>query len=134
MWRLQPWHSNLGSRYIKTPKLYMTDSGLLAHLMNADAGRVAHDAALAGQVFETFVAMELLRQREWSRNSPALFHYRDSQQREIDVVMEFRGGAVAGVEVKTAATITSKDSQGSSSGRVLRAAVQAFSAAPTSGS
>jgi predicted AAA+ superfamily ATPase len=112
VWRLQPWHSNLGSRYIKSPKLYMTDSGLLAHLMNTDADRLAHDAMLAGQVFESFVAMELLRQKEWSANSPALFHYRDSQQREIDVVMELRGGAVAGVEIKTAATITSKDFAG----------------------
>jgi predicted AAA+ superfamily ATPase len=112
VWRLQPWHSNLGSRYIKTPKLYVTDSGLLAHLMNADTGRIVHDAPLAGQVFETFVAMELLRQKEWSRHSPALFHYRDSEQREIDVVMELRGGAIAGVEVKTAATITSKDFAG----------------------
>jgi predicted AAA+ superfamily ATPase len=70
------------------------------------------DASLAGQVFETFVAMELLRQREWSQNTPGLFHYRDSEQREIDVVLELRGGAVAGVEVKTAATIGAKDFAG----------------------
>jgi predicted AAA+ superfamily ATPase len=111
-WRLQPWHSNIGSRYIKTPKLYITDSGLLAHLMNADASRIANDPLLAGQVFETFVAMELLRQREFSQGSPALFHYRDKERREIDIVLELRGGAVAGVAVKTAATITPKDFTG----------------------
>ncbi|MGH2834255.1 MAG: ATP-binding protein, partial [Solirubrobacteraceae bacterium] len=111
-WRLRPWHNNLGSRHIKTPKLYVTDSGLLAHLINANAGRIVSDSSLAGSVFESFVAMELLRQRDWSECSPTLFHYRDKQQREVDVVMELRSGEIVGVEVKTAATITSKDFAG----------------------
>jgi predicted AAA+ superfamily ATPase len=110
--RLRPWHSNLGSRHIKTPKLYVTDSGLLANLINADAARIARDSSFAGSVFESFVAMELLRQRDWSDCSPTLYHYRDKQQREVDVVMELRSGEIAGVEIKTAATISSKDFAG----------------------
>ncbi len=109
---LPPWLSNLGSRHIKTPKLHLTDSGLLGHLLNLDVRRIAREPAAAGPIFESFVAMELLRQSEWSGGSPRLFHYRDTQQREIDVVLELRGGAVAGVEVKTAATIRAKDFAG----------------------
>jgi uncharacterized protein len=111
-WRLNPWHANLGSRQIKTPKLYVTDTGLLCHLINADAARIAEDAALAGPVFETFVAMELVRQCDWAERATALFHYRDQQQREVDVVLERRDGAVAGVEVKTTATVRPKDFAG----------------------
>jgi predicted AAA+ superfamily ATPase len=110
--RLPPWHTNLGSRQVKSPKLYVTDSGLLAHLINANAARLIQDATLAGPVFETFVAMELLRQSDWSECEPSLFHYRDSQQREVDVVLELRSGEIAGVEVKSAATVRPKDFAG----------------------
>lgn len=107
--RLKPWHVNLGSRQVKTPKLYMTDTGLLAHLINVDAARIARDASVAGSIFETFVAMELARQLDWSDVSPSLFHYRDKQQREVDIVMELRSGEIVGIEVKTAATVSRND-------------------------
>jgi predicted AAA+ superfamily ATPase len=110
--RLQPWHANLGSRLTKTPKLYVTDTGLLAHLTNVDAGRIAQDPNFAGPMFETFVAMELERMRELSDCEPSLFHYRDSSQREVDIVLELRSGEVAGVEVKSAASISSRDFAG----------------------
>jgi predicted AAA+ superfamily ATPase len=110
--RLQPWHVNLGSRQLKTPKLYMTDTGLLTHLMNLDAKRIVADSALAGPVFETFAAMELYRQRDWATSSPSLFHYRDKQQRDVDVVLELGSGEIAGVEIKTAASIHARDFAG----------------------
>jgi uncharacterized protein len=103
--RLQPWHVNLASRQAKTPKLHISDSGLLTHLLNASPQRLAHDARLAGPVFESSVAMELQRQREWSKHEPSLFHYRDGQGREVDIVLELRSGETVGVEVKTAATV-----------------------------
>ncbi len=110
--RLPPWYTNLGKRQIKTPKLYVTDTGLLTHLINANPDRLANDATLAGPIFETFAAMELLRQSDWSALEPSLFHYRDSQQREVDIVLELRSGEVAGVEVKSAATVTARDFAG----------------------
>lgn len=110
--RLQPWRVNLGSRQVQTPKLYMTDTGLLTHLTNVNASRMVKDSTLAGPVFETFAAMELARQRDWSTSAPSLFHYRDKQQREVDVVLELGSGEVAGVEIKTAASIRAKDFRG----------------------
>ena len=59
--QLKPWLSNLGRRQIRTPKAYVTDTGLLAYLIGADEERIAEDAGVAGMMFETFVAMELLR-------------------------------------------------------------------------
>ncbi len=53
--------------------------------------------------------MELERQSEWSESKPALLHYRDKQQREVDMLLERRGGDVVGVEVKSAPTIRSRD-------------------------
>ncbi len=110
--RLAPWHTNLGSRQIKTPKIHLTDTRLLAHLTNLSTARLTAQSTLAGPIFETFAAMELARQRDWAQNQPSLFHYRDKQQREIDIVLELASGEVAAVEIKTAAGVQAKDFAG----------------------
>jgi hypothetical protein len=110
--RLAPWHVNLGSRQVKTPKIYMIDTGLLTHLINVNAERIVQNPTLAGSIFETFAAMELARQRDWAESHASLFHYRDKQQREVDVVLELASGEVAGVEIKTAASIQARDFAG----------------------
>jgi uncharacterized protein len=110
--RLEAWSANLLSRVVKTPKVYITDSGLLCHLVGADAARFADDGSIAGPAFETFVAMELRRQIAWQDNAPRLFHYRDRDGREVDLVLERRDGSVAAVEVKAAASASSRDFRG----------------------
>jgi predicted AAA+ superfamily ATPase len=112
IWRMSPWYANIGSRPVKTPKLHVTDTGLLTHLINANADGLVRNAALAGPALETFVAMELLRQCTWSGHQPSLFHYRDNQQREVDIVLEQRSGEIAGVEVKSGASVKSRDFAG----------------------
>lgn len=110
--RLEAWSTNLLSRVVKTPKAYVTDSGLLCHLIGVDAERLAKDGGIAGMAFETFVAMELRRQVAWQDNAPRLFHYRDRDGREVDVVLERRDGSVVAVEVKSAASASPKDFRG----------------------
>lgn len=110
--RLEPWHTNLGSRKVKTAKLYVLDSGLLAFLIGAGEQRIIDDGAVAGMLLESFVAMELLRQSDWLQEPVRLYHYRDKQQREVDVVIERYGGEIAGVEVKASATVTDRDFAG----------------------
>lgn len=110
--RLPPWHVNLGSRQVKTPKIHMADTGLLTHLTNVNAARIAQSPTLAGPIFETFAAMELARQCDWAESPASLFHYRDKQQREVDIVLELGSGEIAGVEIKTAASVRAKDFAG----------------------
>jgi predicted AAA+ superfamily ATPase len=110
--RLKPWHANLGSRQVKTPKIYMADTGLLTHLLNVNAAGLVKSPTLAGPIFETFATMELARQSDWAESPASLFHYRDKQQREVDIVLELGSGEVAGVEIKTAAGVTPKDFAG----------------------
>jgi uncharacterized protein len=102
---LKPWHVNLGARQIKSPKLYLIDSGLLAFLLKANVRRVETDGTVAGAMFESFVAMELLRLASLSESEPSLYHYRDKVGRKVDVVIEADSGDVAGVEVKSAASV-----------------------------
>jgi predicted AAA+ superfamily ATPase len=110
--RLDAWSTNLLNRAIKTPKVLIADSGMLCHLTGAGAERLATDGEVAGPAFETFVATELLRQAAWQEDPPRLFHYRDRDGREVDIILERRDGAVAGVEVKSAASVAAGDFRG----------------------
>lgn len=110
--QIKPWHVNLGSRQIKSSKTYVIDSGLLAHLIGADERRIVEDGAVAGTMLESFVAMELLRQADWASRPVQTFHYRDKQQREVDIVIERHDGEVIGVEIKASATPSVSDFKG----------------------
>jgi len=111
---LRPWHSNLGQRQIKSPKVYIPDTGLLAYLTGTDEDRLIGDLGgnIAGMFFETFAAMELLRQSEWAEQEVQLYHYRDNAQREVDVILERNSGDLIGVEIKAAATAGERDFRG----------------------
>lgn len=109
---LKPWHVNLGSRQIKSPKLYVVDSGLLGRLLKVNERQLEADGAVAGAMFESFVAMELLRLADVSEAEASLFHYRDKTGREVDIVLESASGEVAGVEVKAGATVGGDDLAG----------------------
>ncbi len=70
------------------------------------------DHAAVGHLFETFVVMELLRQAGWQDEPVRLFHYRDKDGREVDLILERRDGAVIGVEAKAAASVGPSDFRG----------------------
>ncbi len=107
----RPWHVNLGQRQVKAAKIYLSDSGLLAGLIGADARRVGEDDRLAGSLFETFVATELERQASWSPEALSFWHYRE-EDREVDVIVERPSGEVVGIEVKASATVRPRDFSG----------------------
>jgi uncharacterized protein len=109
---LPPWHSNRLSRLIKTPKLHLGDTGLATALLGFDAASLWADRASFGQLLETFVFQELRRQASWRQDPPRLYHFRDKDGAEVDVVLEMGAKAVAGVEVKAAATVSAADFRG----------------------
>ncbi|MBI5708775.1 MAG: ATP-binding protein [Candidatus Eisenbacteria bacterium] len=110
--RLAPWHSNRLSRLVKTPKLHLGDAGLACALLGVDAAALAGDRPLLGQLLETFVFQELRRQASWHDEPFSFYHYRDKDGAEVDIVIERGPRALAGVEVKAAATVTAADFRG----------------------
>lgn len=109
---LPPWHANVSRRLTKMPKVLLSDSGLAAHLMAIDNASLARDRTQFGGLLESFVAMEITKQIEWSSTAPALYHFRTHEGDEVDLVLERRSGMLVGIEVKSAATITSADFKG----------------------
>jgi len=109
---LPPWHRNRLSRLVKTPKLHMADTGLAAALLGADADDLYKDRTLLGQLLETFVVQELRKQASWYESALEFHHYRDKDKVEVDLVLERGLHSVAGVEVKTAASVDEGDLKG----------------------
>jgi predicted AAA+ superfamily ATPase len=109
---LRPWATNLGKRVIQTPKVYLNDTGLLAHLLGVTIERLKAEGNLAGGILENFMLMELRKQSTWSATQPELFYWRTASGQEVDVVLEDRAGRLTGVEVKAAATLGANDVRG----------------------
>lgn len=111
--RLVPaWSSNLGKRLQKSPKLFVTDYGLMAHLQGVSQAGMAAGLGLPGDLVEAFVHAELVKHQSWSDMRTLLMHYRTSTGVEVDFVLENRRGELIGIEVKAAATIGGKDFNG----------------------
>ena len=105
VWRLPAWFANLGKRLAKAPKLMLVDTGLLAHLLDADEARLRHDRPLLGRVLGNFVAVEVAKQMEWCELGCRMFHFRTEGGAEVDIVLENRAGQLVGLEVKSTATL-----------------------------
>jgi uncharacterized protein len=109
---LPAWSNSRTTRAIHTPKLLMTDTGLLAHAIGADADALARPGGDAGSLLETFVAMELRKSLAWSIDRASMHHYRSKDGAEVDIVLEAPDSRVVGIEVKAAATVRSSDFAG----------------------
>ena len=109
---LQPWYTNALKRIAKTPKLHFLDSGLLAAVRGLSFDRVRADRGELGALLESFVFSEVLKLMTASDLRPAAHHFRDREMREVDIVLERDDGTIAGIEVKAAATVTSRDFAG----------------------
>ncbi len=110
--RLVPWFRNRLKRLVKTPRLHFFDSGLLAAILGATPQRIAADRSILGPLLETFVFAEVAKQTGWFDQPCTLHHSRDKEQNEVDLIVESSGGAIVGIEVKAAATVTAGDFKG----------------------
>lgn len=102
------WRPGLGAREIEHGKACIVDSGLMASLLNAGEKRISEDDQISGKILESFVAMELLRQLDWSDADASLYHYRRGRQ-EVDLVIEDTDQQIVALEIKAAATLRGED-------------------------
>jgi hypothetical protein len=110
--RIPAWSSNLTTRAISTPKLIVTDSGLGGRLVGMSDERAKDPTAPVGPLLENFAIGEVARQLTWAEEPVQLFHYRDRDKIEVDMVLEHASGAVVGIEVKSAETVHADDFRG----------------------
>lgn len=111
---LPTWGDNLTKRVTARPKVALLDTGLAARLNHVTPAALAPGAVsdAAGGLFESFVAGELRRQLVWAETPARLFHFRDRNGLEVDIVVESDGRRVAGVEMKAAGSVSYGDFRG----------------------
>jgi hypothetical protein len=110
--RVEPWFRNRLKRLVKTPRLHFLDSGLLAAVAAVTPERIAGDRTILGPLLETFVFSEVLKQAGWFEKACTVYHYRDKDQDEVDMVIESDSAGLVGIEVKAAATVGAGDFRG----------------------
>ena len=109
---VQPWYSNALNRVSKTPKLHFIDAGLLAVMNNVNFAGIKRDPNKFGPILESFVLSEILKLINGSSMRIIPHHFRINELVEVDFVLARNDGLIAGIEVKSAAIVSSKDFNG----------------------
>ncbi len=107
-----PWSTNIEKRFVKTPKVYLTDTGVLSFLLGTHVMRTSLEGRNLGPIVENFVAAELKKQATWNRTRVRPFHFRTSTGIEVDIVLQNAAGNLVGIEVKNNRTVTAQDFKG----------------------
>lgn len=96
---IEPYSNNALKRVIKAPRMYFMDTGLCAHLMGWSSGTVLENSAMSGAFFETWVVGEIYKSYLNVGKKPPMYFYRDSNKKEIDVIL-YKDGVVHPIEIK----------------------------------
>jgi uncharacterized protein len=104
VFRLPPFHRNIGRRLVKTPKLHFIDTGLACYLLGIRTPDELRLHPLRGAIFESWVVSEILKAHLNKGLTPRMSFFRDAQGLEVDLLVE-HGNALTAVEAKSGATV-----------------------------
>ena len=104
---LKPWSSNLGKRYVKTPKIFINDVGLAAYFCGINDSKFIKAHPNFGALFETLIFSELRKSLIYNPLAN-IFFYRNHQGIEVDFLIT-QGEKIFGIECKSTSSITIKD-------------------------
>jgi predicted AAA+ superfamily ATPase len=100
-----PYFENFGKRLTKSPKLYLSDSGLACHLLGIRSAAELERSPFLGALFEGFIATEILKSQINRGARKELYHFRDQQGLEVDFLFPDRHGKLCLVECKASKTV-----------------------------
>ena len=100
---LEPYYNNINKRIIKAPKLYFLDTGLASYLTGWDSPKSLEAGAMNGAILETYVFTEILKSYYNNGKTPFIYYYRDTNQKEIDFLIE-QNDTLYPIEVKKTMT------------------------------
>ena len=107
---LEPWFSNKTKGLVKSPKIYLMDTGLLCHFYNIKSKEDFFQSPARGAIWETFVCSELRKYQQWQQGRPQLWMFRTLSQLEVDFMIQ-KGGRFHLIEAKLKETIEKKDAR-----------------------
>ena len=108
--KLPAWSSGEGKRDIKMSKYHFTDTGMLSSLrgLTKESFELTAEPGLLGGLLESFVHAELLKLLPYQKTRFRLYHWRGTNQKEIDIIAESSKGLI-GIEVKASSRIARED-------------------------
>ena len=115
---LPAWGKNYSKRATSRPKIVLSDTGLVCSIngMTGDFLADIENGNEFGPMIEAFAINEIKKQQTWSDIGFTAYHYRDKDGKEVDLVLELRGGRAAGkiiaIEIKAASSLSGKDFSG----------------------
>ena len=90
---IPPYSNNALKRVIKSPRMYFLDTGLCAYITRWSSPEVLERGAMDGTIFETWVVSEIYKSYINNGKRPPLYYYRDSNKKEIDLIISTDGVA-----------------------------------------
>ena len=111
---LPSWGKNYSKRAIGKPKIVLSDTGLACSVNGITGDFLAEieNGTALGPLLEAFVINEIKKQQTWSAIGFNLYHYRDKDDKEVDLVLELRGGNIIAIEIKAASSVSRSDFAG----------------------
>ena len=100
-----PYFENFGKRLIKSPKVYLGDSGLACYLLGIVTQAELDRSPFLGALFEGYVAAEILKSQVNQGRRKELYHFRDQQGLEVDFLFPSGDGSLWMVECKASKTV-----------------------------
>jgi len=99
---IEPYFNNVLKRIIKAPNMYFLDTGLCSYLTRWDNAKTLEVSAMSGAFFETYVVSEIIKSYYNAGKRPPVFYYRDTDNREIDLIIE-QNNILYPIEIKKSA-------------------------------
>lgn len=100
-----PYFENLGKRLVKSPKVYVADSGLACYLLGLTSPPELERSPFLGSLFEGFIAAEILKSQADRGMRKELYYFRDQQGLEVDFLVPRPNAKVWLIEAKSAKTV-----------------------------
>jgi predicted AAA+ superfamily ATPase len=101
-----PWLKTDYEYVSKKPKIFMSDTGLMAGILGWNLEQIEFDPDKCGKLIETFVHNQLVAEIDACSGNYSLYQYRDTEKREIDFVVQNRNNDILAIEVKSGSNVS----------------------------
>ncbi len=106
IFQLQPYEKTISKQFVKTPKLFFYDTGLLCYLLRLTKKQLTMDPKKKGNIFESFIISEIIKQFYNRGYEPTIYFWQDKYKHEVDCIIKY-GTHLITTEIKSSRTPSS---------------------------
>lgn len=110
--KIPAWTPNIEGQFVKSPKIFLNDTGLLCHLRGEGVESLIENRTTAGAFLENYIIMEIVKQLSWSSLFLKPYHFSVHRGAEVDLILEDRKKQLYGIEIKSTTSVSQSDFKG----------------------